>query len=234
MSLWDCLDKRRSEDKMIQQQVTDPSRTLLTWYEFGNMIKNKLTSLKLKQITSPEQMRKELDFMLLEFQSLFEEFIHLMILRGILFAVENMNATLPQYHFASQWTPADDTMLKDLMEGVTMYLDKWTDDIQTAVAKEINVGIKQGESLEEIGTRVSDTLDVNANRGILIARTELMRAFNTAAKDRYEKAGFNMKWITARDPQVCDVCQPLDGQIVKTAPPKHPLCRCTIIPVLKE
>jgi hypothetical protein len=51
-----------------------------------------------------------------------------------------------------------------------------------------------------------------------------MRAFNAAAKDRYEKAGFKMKWLTARDPQVCEICEPLDGQIVEIVPPIHPNC----------
>ena len=203
---------------------SDPSRTILTWNEFGNIVSQRISELSLSPITTPEQLTMRLLLIETELESMFENYIYLMMTKGIFFAVEQMNRVSPQHHFASEWTPADDTLLTQLMERCHEYLTKWTADISTKATKEIDVGIKLGESLDQIGQRVSQVLETSKSRGVLIARTELMRAFNTAAKNRYQKAGFNMKWITARDPQVCELCEPLDGQIVETTPPAHPLC----------
>jgi len=217
---------------------TDPSRTILTWNEFGNTVSQKISELSLSPITTREQLTMRLLLIETELESMFEDYIYLMMTKGIFFAVENMNRISPQHHFASEWTPADDVLLEQLMQGCHEYLTKWTADISEKAAKEIDVGITLGESLTQIGQRVSQVLDASKTRGVLIARTELMRAFNTSAANRYEKAGFKFKtntrpplhplcrctlvpkadgtvvWITARDPQVCELCEPLDGEPV--------------------
>ena len=216
------------------QNVTDPTRTILTWREFGNTVQNKITEISLTPIHTEEELRLRLLLMETELMEMFQEYLWLMMSRGIGFAVEYMNNTSPDYHFASEWTPADDELLANLMKGCHEYLTKWTEDIRTDAATEIREGISLGESLEQIGSRVSETLDSFKNRGMLIARTELMRAFNKAAENRYQKAGFKMKWLTARDPKVCEICEALEGQIVEIAPPAHVLCRCTIVPVLEK
>jgi len=211
---------------------TDPSRTILTWREFGNTVQNKITEISLTPIHTEEDLRLRLLLMETEIMELFSEFMWLMMSRGINFAVEYMNNTSPDYHFASEWTPADDELFANLMEGCHEYLTKWTEDIRTDASIEIREGISLGESLDEIGARVAETVGTFKNRGMLIARTELMRAFNKAAQDRYKKAGFRMKWITARDPRVCEICEPMDGQITEEVPPKHVLCRCCLVPVI--
>jgi len=215
---------------------SDPTRTILTWREFGNTVQNKITEISLSPIYTEEELRLRLLLMETEIMELFNEFVWLMMSRGISFAVEYMNNTSPDYHFASEWTPADDQLLADLMQGCHEYLTKWTEDIRADAATEIREGISLGETLEQIGNRVSETVGTFKNRGMLIARTELMRAFNKAAESRYQKAGFKMKWLTARDPQVCELCEALDGELVpeNLRPPLHPLCRCCIVPVLES
>jgi len=225
---------KRQLSPLPPQGFTDPTRTILTWREFGNTVQNKITEISLSPIHTEEELRIRLLAMDAELMEMFQEYLWLMMSRGIGFAVEYMNNTSPDYHFASEWTPADDELLANLMEGCHEYLTKWTEDIRTEATAEIREGISLGESLEQIGSRVSETLDSSKNRGMLIARTELMRAFNKAAESRYQKAGFKMKWLTARDPRVCEICEPLDGQIVEVAPPLHPLCRCCVVPVLEK
>jgi hypothetical protein len=226
----------KKEEKRMS--YTDPSRTILTWREFGNTVQNKITEISLSPITTEEELRLRLLLMETEIMELFNEYVWLMMNRGISFAVEYMNNTSPDYHFASEWTPADDLLLTNLMEGCHEYLTKWTEDIRADAAAEIREGISFGESLEQIGSRVAETVGTFKNRGMLIARTELMRAFNKAAESRYEKAGFKFKtnlrpplhplcrctliphpdgtvtWLTARDPSVCEICEPLDGEPV--------------------
>lgn len=220
------------ESKM---SYTDPSRTILTWNEFGNTVANKISELSLSPIYTTKELELRLLLMQTELLDMFNTYLYLMMTKGINFAVEYMNKLSPEYHYASEWTPADATLLEQLLQGCHEYLTKWTDDIQTKVAKEIDIGIKEGEGLTQIGQRVQETLNTSKARGVLIARTELMRAFNKAAEKRYENAGFKFKtnkhaplhplcrcvevpqadgsviWVTARDPQVCEDCDALDG-----------------------
>lgn len=46
-----------------------------------------------------------------------------------------------------------------------------------------------------------------------------------------------VQWITERDAKVCNICEPMDGNIyrIDEVPPKqHWRCRCYLVPVLKE
>ena len=214
---------------------TDPSGTILTWREFGMVIENKVTELAMKNITNLEDLNSLFLIALNEILEIFEDYMWQMLQRGIIFAVEQMRRVDPRYHFAITWTPTDDTLLKELMDGCTTYLQNWRNDLQQKAAKQIDIGIKESENVEQIGARITTTINASKSRGVLIARTELMRAFNKAAEDRYTKAGFKMKWITAYDPEVCELCQVMEGKILTPddpRPPLHPNCRCTIIPVL--
>jgi len=215
---------------------TDPTRTIMTWHEFGTTVASKVTEIGLTPISTEEELERQLLMLEAELLELFEEFLWLMMTRAVMFAVEHMNRVSPEHYFASEWTPADEALLDELMKGCRKYLTDWTEDIRKEAARVIRESA--GLSPAEIGARVSQVLEANKNRGILIARTELMRAFNKTAERRYRNAGFKMRWLTARDPKVCEICNPLDGKLVpeetKLTPPAHPLCRCTIVPEVEK
>lgn len=218
---------------------TDPSGTILTWREFGTVIENKIAELAMKDITNLEDLNAQFLIILNEILEIFEDYLWIMIQHGLMFAVEQMNKIDPRYHFAITWTPADDTLLAELMKGCGTYLQNWANDLQEKAAKQIDIGIKTGESVEQIGTRITTAINASKSRGVLIARTELMRAFNRAAEDRYTKAGFGMRWVTAYDPEVCEQCVVMENihgtgilEPNDPRPPLHPNCRCTIVPVL--
>jgi SPP1 gp7 family putative phage head morphogenesis protein len=78
----------------------------------------------------------------------------------------------------------------------------------------------------------------------MIARTEIQIAQNEGRMEGYrqaDEAGYvdpeSMKiWITAPDERTCDICAPLNGEIVPwnglfsiglQHPTVHPNCRCT-------
>jgi len=219
------------------QQPTDPTRTILTWREFSDKVADRVDEAGLKQISTEALLDEEMTMMMNEILEIFEDYLWLMMQKGILFATEEMNRLSPRYHFTAGWQPSDDQLLADLLTGCRTYLTNWTGDIRAETAKEIREGIGLGESADQIGKRVADTIQSHKWRGTLIARTELMRAWNNAAFDRYYKAGFGktgvippahpncrcglrvmfingeykIVWMTARDPIVCEVCQPLDG-----------------------
>jgi SPP1 gp7 family putative phage head morphogenesis protein len=71
----------------------------------------------------------------------------------------------------------------------------------------------------------------------MIARTETLRAHNQGRLKFYEQAGVKkVKWLTAADERVCDVCGPRDGKVFDlagfTSPPRHPRCRCQALSLI--
>lgn len=216
--------------------MIDPSRTLYIWHDFGNVVKDKFQErLLTKRFTSTADLQIQLDLLDDDLDDLFTFYMWWMLNQGITFSTEYMNRVDPQFHFASEWTPADLTLKDQLMQGVREYLDKWETDIKENVADVISENA--GESVDVIGSKVADAIGSDQNRGVMIARTELMRAFNKGAESRYKKAGFRMKWLTAEDLTVCEDCEPLDGVDVTDSgerPPKHTFCRCCLVPAKEE
>jgi len=69
------------------------------------------------------------------------------------------------------------------------------------------------------------------NRIEVIARTEMMRAYNQGRVHLYKSMNVEkVIWYTAMDERVCPVCGPLNGQefeLDQIPPiPAHPQCRC--------
>jgi hypothetical protein len=94
----------------------------------------------------------------------------------------------------------------------------------------------------------------------MIARTEALRASNSATVEAYRQSGVvsGKEWLAERDDRTCDFCLDMDGKVVDLdenyfnqgdeltvegqtmtvdyadvgEPPLHADCRCTEIPVL--
>ena len=219
----------------MSSPITDPTHTVLAWNEFGNRVANEIDANILTPPTTEEALRDKMRILQAALMEMFENNIWLFMMKGDFFAVQEMNRLSPNYRFSTEWTPADDLLLATLMEGVDKYLTDWTSDIRTEAAEAI--AEHAGESSQQIGDAVAQVLSSEKNRGALIARTEIMRAFNKMAEHRYDNAGLKKIWLTARDPDVCKICEALDRrdlEEINVRPPAHPLCRCTIIPMLKE
>ncbi|MBE8539433.1 minor capsid protein [Geoglobus acetivorans] len=113
------------------------------------------------------------------------------------------------------------------------------EDTKKRLAYELRTGLLQGESVPKLANRVRSVFDASKTRAEMIARTESIRAFNTAAIRRYERAGIKKyRWIVAWDERLCSKCAPLHNQVFRIGanppPPLHPRCRCTVIPVLEK
>lgn len=76
-----------------------------------------------------------------------------------------------------------------------------------------------------------------------IARTELTYVQNKAAADRYEANGVEKyQYLAAMDDRTSEICTETNGKeflmseltIGVNAPPLHPNCRCTIIPIIER
>ena len=81
-------------------------------------------------------------------------------------------------------------------------------------------------------------------RAIMLARTEIIRAFHLAAIQEYRNWGLEdvyvqAEWVTAGDDRVCERCASLQGKIftldeIEPLIPLHPYCRCIALPYIKE
>lgn len=128
---------------------------------------------------------------------------------------------------------------------------KWADAVvkfeKAEMARLMKLGQKETTARRNAQARASDYADqLKSKRATMIARTEIQIAQN---EGRYEgwkqadKAGFvdptAMKmWVTALDERTCEICAPLDGEIVPwnglfsvglEKPIVHPNCRCTMV-----
>jgi SPP1 gp7 family putative phage head morphogenesis protein len=112
-----------------------------------------------------------------------------------------------------------------------------TDSMGKDISRELVDGISKGEGVDKLVKRIDDVADVGVERARVIARTETLYAFNTAAKERYERNGItDVQWLAALNEQTCETCIDLDGRTfpIGEVPdcPKHPSCRCTLIPLV--
>lgn len=94
----------------------------------------------------------------------------------------------------------------------------------------------------QIGRRTAEMKANNAgafNRTEMIARTELLRGSNLGSHAVYEANKDVVKeweYIATLDARTCPICGALDGNVYPLSdtehlPPRHPLCRCSQLPV---
>lgn len=127
-----------------------------------------------------------------------------------------------------------------------------------ALTKTLAEGIEEGESVAKLAGRVNHVYgEAKGYRAERIARTETLKASNTAANAAYKQTGYVVSQVWYANPGACAFCEELDGTTVGLdetfasegetieggdstmtvdyenvdVPPLHPNCRCTIIPV---
>lgn len=134
-------------------------------------------------------------------------------------------------------------------------------DRSETVIKEVNsttlnrIGTLLGESLTTgqsydslarklLRDDITASVIKDASRAQTIAVTEMSRALNASTLDNYDKFGVEMVEWLAIDTGVCEICPANEAQgPIKLgdvfdsgdeAPPAHPNCRCTVLPVVDE
>lgn len=127
--------------------------------------------------------------------------------------------------------------------------DSFIADVKTALTQ----SLINGEGMAQAQRRLRDVLGIQTDRRkgfrgnfyqtLMISRTEIMRASNLGALATYEANQDilqGVEFISAKDERTCPVCGGLDGRIFKFgsttgyAPPVHPGCRCSLLPVLQD
>lgn len=116
------------------------------------------------------------------------------------------------------------------------------------VARAINIGLAQGESIESIVRRVRGS-SVNPGGVLAASRHDARRIVRTAVNHTTTRAReityrdnsdviSGVRWVSTLDARTSQVCISLDGQVFGIdegpRPPAHPFCRSTTSPVTKS
>ena len=144
----------------------------------------------------------------------------------------------------------DDPRVTDFIDKYTYQFAEGLGDTTVDLLKDaMTAGMEQGLSMDGISELISQVFD-DETRADLIARTETIRASNYGALEGYKQSGVvNQKeWLCTEDDRLCEECSAMDGTVIDLddnfqdeedndyedvgAPPLHPNCRCTLIPVV--
>lgn len=136
--------------------------------------------------------------------------------------------------------PADWRVIDVLQARNLSALKGITAETNKAIIRSLTEGINNGEGVVKLRKRLAAEVEgIGYNRARLMAHTETMYACNEGAKLRYAQHGIKrVQWLTAGHENTCEKCAALNGKVfdIDQAPPcpLHPLCRCTLLPVIDE
>ena len=105
--------------------------------------------------------------------------------------------------------------------------------------RHISNGILEGKGIYKIQKDLRSTINMTKHRATMIARTEVIRAYNQASINQYKKVGVRkFNWIVSYDERQCDNCvakeQSNPHKIGSEQPPLHVNCRCCISPIVDK
>jgi len=119
-------------------------------------------------------------------------------------------------------------------------------DVTTAkqITEKIQIARESFLEVNETTKYVKQELEkLTENRVETIVRNELANISGVIQNEVYKKSGVvELRWITARDEAVCEICEPLHNTIIRTGglwvsqtssgqyPPIHINCRCYVEP----
>lgn len=160
--------------------------------------------------------------------------------------VDEYNYRNPNSKISSVDVPSSITKAKDFISKIWANNDVSTIRAKQQVHKSITKGLDD-KSLQQLlknsnDTNTSSNLDSSANAGISFNK-QLLRSSNIDANNQASSAAFSdnnqvvyLKWVTQNDDKVCDICEPMDGNVYKVedAPTpqvdSHYNCRCGLEP----
>ena len=119
-----------------------------------------------------------------------------------------------------------------------------TEEVARQIGEAIAEQLGLGKGVNEITKAIVDRVDtIGKTRARLIARTEVISAYNEAELNVYEDAALHgvvliPEWVTAGDSRVCERCKAAAErkwtiETARGALPLHPRCRCAWAPIIE-
>ena len=161
----------------------------------------------------------------------------------------------PKVNVWKDWKPGNEAAaalvnpsggLRDLLDKSNITIQGLNntslDRLGTILADNLRAGQSAGKTADQIQQFLADTVGedfADPSRALSIAITETSRAVNQASLDRYTESQIEeVEWLGI---EPCEICAENDGEVVTIgesfpsgddAPPAHPNCYCTLLPVI--
>jgi SPP1 gp7 family putative phage head morphogenesis protein len=113
------------------------------------------------------------------------------------------------------------------------------DWVATGIKDKLVEGMLAGDGPRKMARDVKAAYGDGLTNTLLTCRTEVMRAYRTAASECYQANKPVMRgwvWVSAQDSITCSACWSMDGTFHKITEvmSSHPACRCICVPVTKN
>lgn len=117
------------------------------------------------------------------------------------------------------------------------------DNLRQSIATELQKGLIAGVGSREMARRIKEySYDKSLSDAHRLMVTELRRVQTDVALDSYKAQGIEQYEFMAVNPNACEICKDMDGNIYNVsdleagvnAPPIHPRCHCTTAPHIDE
>jgi SPP1 gp7 family putative phage head morphogenesis protein len=114
------------------------------------------------------------------------------------------------------------------------YLRRHGASFATTATETVAQAIAEGRPTDDLVNDLRLRLGVVKSRADVIARTESLRAYNSASNNYYAAQGIDtVMWYATVDDRACPICSARAGRLYKRAganAPIHPRCRCYLAP----
>ena len=159
---------------------------------------------------------------------------------------------------SAEWSDSSDNVNNFIKGNTRLLAESMTSTTIEAIRGAMIQGFEAGEGIREIKDRIMKLTALGSERANLIAVTETHRASAFGELEAYKESKVVIAkiWYTAEDERVCPNCSSMNGVEVAidsafltvndiqdmglknydgdiTTANLHPLCRCTIIPVIQ-
>lgn len=117
-----------------------------------------------------------------------------------------------------------------------------TDKLVSKLVEELKAGFIRNETAMDLARRLRQAFNVTRSQAETLARTETTHVITKTTVDRYKEFGYEeYEYLSQIDSRTSKVCRNLNGEKFKldgyesglNAPPMHPNCRSTIMPIVK-
>lgn len=131
-------------------------------------------------------------------------------------------------------------VLGELAKLVTRVAETTKDEIAALIGKQA----EEGWSIDRLADEIEALGEIHSKtRAVLIARTETAAAYSKGSLLAYQESGVvaQVEWLATLDDLTSPECAALHGTRAELGkafrdgtlhPPRHPRCRCTLVPVL--
>ena len=141
-----------------------------------------------------------------------------------------------------------DAILRELVTGAVLrgqtlrsWFKKLEADRLRMVESATRLAMVEGDNIDQLRDRLTDTLDVSKRRAEALVRTSVNAVANRTRETLYQENADLLKgvrWVATLDSRTSPICSARDGMMFDIGegprPPAHPNCRSTITPVVKS